>query len=230
MDASETHDAAEAIPASERAYRHIKNEVMARRLASNEVFSEGLIADAVGVSRTPVREALLRLQSEGVVRLLPKRGALVLPITDAEREDVMQARHLVEMFAVRAAIGGGRTAALVADLEVQLTAMRAAARTRDPIAYSEADRAFHARIVAATHNSVLIDLYRSLRERQLRMGVVNLLDDSGGTVDAGRIRKSITGHERIVQAIASRSIRAAEAAIDEHLDHASHVVSARVVG
>src|SRR5690606_12483030 len=69
------------VSAADRAYAYVRREVLCRRVAGNDLITEGQIADAVGVSRTPVREALLRLQADGMVRLLPKRGALVLPVT-----------------------------------------------------------------------------------------------------------------------------------------------------
>jgi DNA-binding GntR family transcriptional regulator len=93
-----------AASTADRAYAYVKGEILARRFAAHELLSEGQLAEAVGASRTPVREALLRLEGEGLVRLLPKRGALVLPVTVDEMADVMETRRLVESFAVRKVI------------------------------------------------------------------------------------------------------------------------------
>ena len=103
--------------AAERAYDYVKGEILARRFAAHDLLSEGQLADAVGVSRTPVREALLRLQGEGLVRLLPKRGALVLPVTVDEAADVMETRRLVESFAARKVLTSRPQAALVPVLD-----------------------------------------------------------------------------------------------------------------
>ena len=84
-----------SVSAADRAYAYVKGEILARRFAPHDLLSEGQLAGAVGASRTPVREALLRLQGEGLVRLLPKRGALVLPVTVDEMADVMETRRLV---------------------------------------------------------------------------------------------------------------------------------------
>jgi DNA-binding GntR family transcriptional regulator len=170
-----------------------------------------------------VREALLRLQSEGLIRLLPKRGALVLPVTAAEVADVIETRRIIETFAVRKAIASAGTD-LVATLQEQLKRMRAAVRERDARAYVEADRDFHESIVAATGNAILTGLYRSLRDRQLRMGVINLLHERTGSVDAAsvaRMRSSIVEHEAILAAITARTLRAGEAAVTAHLDRAA---------
>lgn len=221
MDTAEVrHDL--PLSAADRVYEHAKAAILARRYEPHDLLSEGELAEAVGVSRTPVREALLRLQSEGLLRLLPKRGALVLPVTPAEVADVFETRRLIETFAVRKAVTAGQPG-LASDLEARLARMRAAVKARDARAYVEADRDFHDRIVAATGNDILTTLYRSLRDRQLRMGVVNLLDASTGTLDnAGltRMRANIADHEAILAAIAARTVRAGEAAVTAHLDRA----------
>jgi DNA-binding GntR family transcriptional regulator len=204
MDTAEVRPDA-PLSAADRVYEHAKAAILARRYEPHDLLSEGELADAVGVSRTPVREALLRLQSEGLLRLLPKRGALVLPVTPVRK-------------AVTSAPPG-----LAADLDTRLGRMRDAVKTRDARAYVEADRDFHDRIVAATGNDILTTLYRSLRDRQLRMGVVNLLDASTGTLDSAgltRMRANIADHEAIRAAITARTVRAAEAAVTAHLDRA----------
>jgi DNA-binding GntR family transcriptional regulator len=231
MDTTSITGEITAIPAvnasaADRAYAYVRGEIMARRMAGNDLVSEGQVADAVGVSRTPVREALLRLQAEGLLRLLPKRGALVLPVTAAEMADVLETRRLVETFAARKIVTDGAVGSLVAALNRHIDDMRAAAKRRDTAAYVEADRAFHLEMVAAAGNEILTSLYRSLRDRQLRMGVVNLLADEGAP-DTTRMRNSADEHERITEAIASRSVRAVDAAINEHLDDASRLLTRR---
>ncbi len=212
--------------AADRAYAFVREGILARRFAANDLLSEGQVADAIGVSRTPVREALLRLQSEGMLRLLPKRGALVLPVSAEEMADVLETRRLVETFAARRIVTDGHVGPLVACLQRHIEEMRGAAKRRDTGAYVEADRAFHVELVAAAGNEILTALYRSLRDRQLRMGVVNLLADDGA-VDPARMRNSADEHERITDAIASRSVRAVDAAIGEHLDDAGRLLARR---
>jgi len=216
------HMATTGSSAADRVYAHAKSAILARQVEAHHLLTEGELADAVGVSRTPVREALLRLQAEGLIRLLPKRGALVLPVTMNEIADVFETRRLIESFAVRKAVSAS-TAELADRLGRHLQAMRYAARGRDARGYVEADRDFHEQIVTATGNEILISLYRSLRDRQLRMGVVNLLaEHTGALTSAGvaRMQANIADHEAILKAIAGRTVRAAEAAVAAHLDRA----------
>jgi DNA-binding GntR family transcriptional regulator len=216
-----------SVSAADRAYAYVKGEILARRFAPNDLLSEGQLAGAVGASRTPVREALLRLQGEGLVRLLPKRGALVLPVTVDEMADVMETRRLVETFAARKVLGRRPSAALGPVLERHLDAMRAAMEAHDVAAYVQADRDFHLAIVAATGNEIITSLYRSLRERQLRMGTVNLLDGTGTSVDPARMQSTLAEHERIRDALRAGRADAVVKAVGAHLDHAQSTLARR---
>lgn len=216
-----------SVSAADRAYVYVKGEILARRFAPHDLLSEGQLAGAVGASRTPVREALLRLQGEGLVRLLPKRGALVLPVTVDEMADVMETRRLVETFAARKVLTHQPSAALGPVLERHLDAMRAAMEAHDVVAYVQADRDFHLAIVAATGNEIITSLYRSLRERQLRMGTVNLLDGTGTNVDTARMQSTLAEHERIRDALRAGRADAVVKAVGAHLDHAESTLARR---
>ena len=159
-------------PAAERVYTAVKAAILDRSLPGGELITEGDVAERVGVSRTPVREGLLRLEAEGLLRLIPKRGALVVPVSPEEVEDVLEARELVEVHAARTA--WARRDRFVPALGEHLAAMRAAAAADDTWALMGADRAFHAAVVAAAGNAVLTRFYDSLRDRQMRMGVARL--------------------------------------------------------
>ncbi|NEC13678.1 GntR family transcriptional regulator, partial [Streptomyces sp. SID8014] len=89
-----------ATPTAERAYEHVKDLILDGTYGSGELLTEGQVATELGVSRTPVREAFLRLRSDGFLELYPKRGALVVPVSVGEGRDIMQARLLLESFAL----------------------------------------------------------------------------------------------------------------------------------
>src|ERR1700750_2943028 len=91
-------------PAAERVYSHVQEAVLDRSYEGGTLLTEGELAEAVGVSRTPVREALLRLEVEGLIRLYPKKGALVLPVSAQEIADGVETRQLVEEHAARKAV------------------------------------------------------------------------------------------------------------------------------
>lgn len=156
--------------AADRAYAVVRRRVVSGEVAGGTMLSEGEVADELGMSRTPVREAFLRLQAEGWMQLFPKRGALVRPIEPDELAEVVEARHLVETAAVRAVTTDETaTAALVTRLRALLDTQRAAASSGDLDTFTETDVAFHQAIADAGRNSILTSFYASLRDRQHRI-------------------------------------------------------------
>lgn len=180
--------------ATERAYTHVRAGILDQTFPAGDLLTEGDLADQVGVSRTPVREALLRLEAEGLVRLYPKRGALVVPVTPREAEEILEARCLVEQWAAPRAVRSGGEA-----LRERLTAlvgqMRAAVAAGDPAAVAAADRAFHEAVVESAGNSILHRLYVSLRDRQLCLSAASM---SG---DPDRARAALADHEGLLEAL-----------------------------
>lgn len=111
----------------------------------------------------------MRLEVEGLIRLYPKKGALVLPVSAQEIADVVETRLLVEEHAARKAVPA--PAGLVERLEELLARQREQAAAGDLAGAAVTDRCFHAEIVRSGGNEILSRLYDQLRDRQLRMGV-----------------------------------------------------------
>jgi DNA-binding GntR family transcriptional regulator len=196
--------------AADRAYAHTKERILDGAYEEGQLIGEGEVSEAVGVSRTPVREAFLRLEAEGMLRLFPKRGALVVPISAADVEDVMETRLLIERFAIR------RVVELELDLDDRLleaiTAQEEHASAKDVVAFVDADREFHRIFVAATGNSIVLQMHDSLRDQQNRMGIAALSRSDDRTA---RILKE---HRAIVKAVTKGDPAAAEALIEAHLE------------
>jgi DNA-binding GntR family transcriptional regulator len=203
-------------PAAERVYTHVKQAVLDRRYEGGILLSEGELAEAVGVSRTPVREALLRLEAEGLLKLYPKKGALVLPVSAQEIADVVETRLLVERHA--AAKVAPASPQLVARLEELLEEQRGHAAAGDLAAFAVADRCFHAEIVRAAGNRILAQLYDQLRDRQLRMGVATM------HADPGRIAKNIAEHTELLGALRAGDTGAALALVEQHVSWVKFIV------
>jgi DNA-binding GntR family transcriptional regulator len=199
--------------ATTRVYQHLKRAILEQLHPGGALITEAEIADAVGVSRTPVREALLRLESEGLVALYPKRGALVLPVSAQEIEEVVEARTLVEGHAARRA--WPRRAELVTALEPLLDAMREARAADDVTALMEADRAFHATVVEVAGNRILADLYHRLRDRQMRMGVASM------RLSPERKDRAVAEHEALLAALRADSPERWAALVLEHVSTAA---------
>lgn len=175
------------------AYDHVKRGILDREYDSGTLVTEGEVAARLGISRTPVREALLRLDAEGLIQLYPKRGALVLPVSGQDVHDVFETRELVEGFA--AARAWKDRDRLVVRLEELTGRMRRGYEQGDPVALMTADRAFHAAIVEAGGNRILAALYESLRDRQMRMGVAAL------RVSPDRLATAVEQHTALLQVL-----------------------------
>lgn len=207
-------------PAAERVYAHVKQAVLDRRYEGGTLLTEGDLAEAVGVSRTPVREALLRLEVEGLLKLYPKKGALVLPVSAQEIADVVETRLLVERHAVAKVVPAGQR--LIARLEELLEEQKEHAAAGDLNAFAVADRCFHAEIVRAAGNGILAHLYDQLRDRQLRMGVATM------HAEPGRIAKNITEHTEILTALRSGDATAAAGLVERHIGWVNNLARGEV--
>jgi DNA-binding GntR family transcriptional regulator len=193
--------------AQDVAYGWLKQHIALLPRDDGVFLIESEVAAATGTSRTPVREALLRLESEGFVQIMPKKGAFVPPISDAEVRAVMQARELVEEWCIGQVVPLGPEFAaeleeLVAEQERLL---------HDPVAFIDRDRAFHRTIVHRAGNPVLADFYESLRDRQIRMGLRAVARTEN------RARNVLAEHRAIVAAVRAGAREQAERAVAAHL-------------
>jgi DNA-binding GntR family transcriptional regulator len=195
----------------ERAYRHLRETVLVDPAVQGTFLNEVDLAQDIGVSRTPVREALLLLVAEGLVEMVPKRGAYVPPLSGRQIRELMELRTLLEQHAASVTL---------AQHSVPLETMRAAlaeqerlltAEPCDAREFIEWDRRFHQSLVDAAGNELIARTYAGLRTRQVRVGVAALFR----AID--RQRAVCAEHGRIVDALESGDEAAAHAAISEHL-------------
>ncbi|MGW1894514.1 GntR family transcriptional regulator [Streptomyces sp. NPDC002004] len=207
-------------PAADRVYHHVKRGVLERHYEGGTLLTEGELAEAVGVSRTPVREALLRLEVEGLIRLYPKKGALVLPVSAQEIADVVETRLLVEEHAARKAVPASPR--LIARLEELLERQKTQAAAGDLAEAAVTDRCFHAEIVRSGGNEILSRLYDQLRDRQLRMGVAVMHSHPD------RIAKTLAEHEQILEALRAGDADAAVALVHGHVGWFSNLARGEV--
>lgn len=205
--------------ASARAHEAIKADILSGALASGEMVTEGELAARLGISRTPVREALLRLEAEGLVRLYPKRGALIVPVTPAETHDVMQARLVIEQWA--AGEMWARREQVVPVLAEHLARMRRARAGDDIATFTRHDREFHEAIVANAGNAILTRAYHGLRERQMVIVAASM------RMSRTRLDSALAGHERMLSLLASGTRREFVSEVRAHAERAHDQVGGR---
>lgn len=197
---------------SDRAYRLVKERILNGTLGSEELFSEGIIAQQLDSSRTPVREAFLRLQAEGWIQLYPKRGAMVVPIGRNEKIAVLEARELLESHAIARATRSPLAAKLlVTDLRAIIVLQKRALTERDGSAYARTDQAFHRRVVEAGGNPFLSNFYSTLADRHRRMTSASVWGK------ASVARRVIAEHEELTDAIGRCDARGYVRLLHPHL-------------
>lgn len=192
--------------ASDRAFEHVKSRILSGEI-DGELMSENQIADELGMSRTPVREAFLRLQGEGFMRLYPKRGALVVPPGSHENRELLEARGVIEGGAIPLAMKRAKT--LVPTLREIIREQTAAAK--DVARFTALDVQFHHEIVKATGNETLIAFHRTLRDRHMRIAA------GVATASAENIDEIDRHHTEIVDAIEAGEGDLAARLVTDHL-------------
>ena len=178
---------------------------------------ERRLAENLGVSRTPVREALLRLEQEGLVSMVPRRGAFVVKKTKAEILDVIYVWAGIEGMAARLATIRAADDE-IASLRNLVESVSDSSQVRGSIdEYSEANIRFHQAIVSLSKCSLLSETAEGLfvHMRAIRARTIK---------DRGRARSSMSDHTRIIEAIESRNAGKAEQLVRDHaLRLAEHV-------
>ena len=172
------------------------------------------MARPLRLSRTPVREAFLQLQAEGLLKLFPKRGALVVPVSIGEVEAVIEARDVIESHAIDrvAAAPDDVLDEVVATMTAAVADQVAAVAAADELALVEADRLFHTVLVRAGCRSLLLEVYGSLRDRRLRMDLGAL----GGRLP-GRSEGLVAEHRALLEPLRARDAAGARQVLREHL-------------
>ena len=193
MDPMSTSSVPTRQTAADRAYEFAKWAILSAVYPAGAVITEAGLANEIGLSRTPVREALLRLEVEGLVRLEPRRGAVVSTFSMSDVEDVLEARVLVENHTARKSFDNRST--LLPLVEAAHEDLQRNRRERDTAAFTSSDRRFHELIVDAAQNAVLSSVYRMLRERQTLFTSVIMR----GRID--RMQAAIDEHARIIEAL-----------------------------
>lgn len=197
--------------ATERAYDETKAAILDGSLPGGHTITEGGVSRQLGISRTPVREAFLRLQAEGLIQLFPKRGAVVCRVGLDELDAILEAREVIEVHALTTLLTTHAVAppTLVAALLEHLHEMSRSLRSRELVSFLDAETAFHHDLVEAVENPFFTQMLGMLRERQRRMALANRHIDT--------LQRSYEDHRRLVAAIEDGDLDATISAYRAHL-------------
>ena len=215
-DATAAAPAAAWQPARERVYSYVRDQILRGHAPGGSFLEEEQVSTAVGVSRTPVREAFHRLEAERFIDLLPRRGAMVRQVTVQELINVYETRVVIETHAARRLCQG--RIPVPEEMAVLLAEMRRLPAT-DLLGHVELNGAFHRALVSAAGNEVLTELYDSLRSRQQRVAMTSV------ATEPGRRQTILDEHGELLDALGSHDAEAAAAVLARHLRPVFEVVS-----
>ena len=158
-----------------RAYDELRRRILHNEMPAGSQYLEQTLADELGMSRTPVREALIRLSDERLVEVKPRHGARILPVSAADMGEIYELLTALEALAARRVAERGLNAAQIARLDASVDAMNRALEHNDLQAWSTADGEFHNALVDLSGNKRLTQIVTMFRDQAYRARMQTLL-------------------------------------------------------
>lgn len=210
----------EYLPLRDVVFNTLRQAILKGELAPGERLMEIQLAERLGVSRTPIREAIRKLELEGLVLMIPRKGAEVAKISEKSLRDVLEVRRSLEELATELACQR-MTSDDIDQLEKAQKIFVEAIETMDVVRIAETDEAYHDIIYAGTGNSRLVQILNNLREQMYRYRLEYIKD-------ADKRQVLLLEHENILRAIRNRQVEEAKKAIREHIDNQEITVSKNI--
>ena len=201
---------------AQAAYLAIRREILHGSLAPSSALNQEELATSLGVSTTPLREALRRLESDGLVVMTPHTGVVVAPIDPQAVADLYELKENLEIFAV----GLAADRRLEEEAEVIRSTCNATLAASDQAEGWETNRAFHSAIYRSAHNALLTKELDDLWDRYERF--IRIV----GTLVADR--RVTEEHVEIAEAISGRHARTARSHMRAHLRHGADLIARHV--
>ena len=196
---------------SQKVYRALKTEIIKGSLKPGTKLSEGKIAKQMGVSRTPIREALRELAAEGFVKISPNQGVMVSNASVEDVQEVLQIRGVLEGLAARLAIKTINEEN-IKELEKYQKRMEYYTNKDDVLAFSEIDAEFHELILNICGNNRLIQIRENLSDQAHRYRIRSLSVP-------GRLKYSLKEHQEIVEALKRKNTKQADRLSQKHIEN-----------
>jgi len=192
------------------AYDKIKGLMIAGELDFDAIYSANQFAEILGVSRTPVREALLQLSAEGLLTSIQGRGFKIKKFSENRIKEFFETRQMIESYIIERLVDFTAEQDLK-ELDDSMKQMRKYAGTNDIYGFLEADKAFHMNLVRRYGNRFLVSIMENIRDLIAIFGRKAL-------ASPGRIHEVIKEHQEIIQALKQKNKQKAAESIKYHLE------------
>ena len=207
----------EYLPLRDVVFNTLRQAILRGELKPGERLMEIQLANKLGVSRTPVREAIRKLELEGLVLMIPRKGAEVADISEKSLKDVLEVREALEELAARLACDK-ITKEGINRLKEAAQDFRSALKSNDITQMAEADVRFHDVICNATENQKLGQLLNNLREQMYRYRIEYLKDQHV-------YEKLLSEHEEIIRHIEKGEKDEAARVVSRHIENQAQAVA-----
>lgn len=198
------------LPLRDVVFNTLRNAILKGELEPGEKLMEKKLSEKLGVSRTPIREAIRKLELEGLVVMTPRKSAEVASITEEDLTDVLEVRRVLESLAIDLACKN-ITNDIIAELEDNLVRFNVAVKKNDITEIATTDVEFHETIYKSTGNRRLIQILNNLREQMYRYRLEYIKDRQ--TRD-----NLVIEHRRIIDALRERDKEKGKKAILNHIE------------
>jgi len=201
-----------------RAYDLLRRQILTLEVAPGAELEEAALVAKLGLSRTPIREAMVRLAGEGLIVMQPNRSAQVAPIEVAAFPRYIEALSLLQRCLTRFA-AERRTEDDLRRIETACEDFEVAIAGTDTVVMTESNMQFHRRVGEAAHNSFLSEPYERLLSHALRLLRIPFAYDPAGEAESKRhVAKIVAEHREILEAIRRRDAERAEVLAASHAE------------
>lgn len=194
----------------EQAYERIKDAILFNRFRIGAIYSQESICKELGISKTPLREALLELQTDGYVTFCRGRGVLIQPVSYEKARDILESRMLMEPLCAQLAAERA-TEEDLAMLRQLLTSLQEGLPSEDGQRLYRIDHGFHRAVIRAAHNEMFYRFLDVVLDHYLRFEVKSVYNNS---IDAQKVYRE---HQKVYDAIDGRDGKKAFKAMETHL-------------
>lgn len=198
-----------------KAYNAIKSKILNCEYMPNSFLNEDLLCEEFKVSRTPIRDALSRLEQENLIKILPKKGFFVAPLSIGEINLTFETRRLLETYSIRNYCNNLHSETLDSLYENIKKAKYSIENNNYDELY-ELDDEFHRTILEQCKNYYLLDTYSKVHNQNCRLRILS------GKYDDQRLYSTIDEHMEILNYLAVGDVESAELAMKNHLDNAKN--------
>lgn len=204
------------LPLAKIALKSLRDSILSGKLVPNETYNEIALAKKLGISRTPVREALLELSSQGLITFLPRVGVRINHFTEQDVKEIFELRKAIELFAV-AKVSKDFLNHDFASLEATLQSQREAIKKENFLAFLNVDREFHLTFTRLTNNKRLLTTLENIRDMIQVMSVRALAIEI-------RAKEVVEEHEKVIEAVKKGLSEKAVQEMEKHLNLSQRAV------